>query len=373
MSGPDVRRDFLVVADVSGYTAFLTGSELEHAHEIMREIMTVLSGSLGYPLQVVEHEGDAVLCCALEGGLQDPPLLLDVLEGAYVRFADHLFNVQRATTCTCRACQNVSTLDLKFIVHHGEFVLERQPAGIRVSGPDVILVHRLMKNAVGDRTGLRAYLLLTEPALERVGRPAGFTPHEERYDHFGQVRCSVADLRPTLEARRAAREIRVRTEEAALASEGIVDAAPVAVWDYYFDPTKRPQWEPGILGIRRERDDRGRPGVGARLHCAHGRFKTLGTTVDWKPFRYFTVEYVAVEGFVPFPTPMLVSLETEPLPDGRTRVRLLCKPRGRNVVKRTLMALMRKQIERQGNAELERLNTLLRADRQVSSAATGPA
>jgi hypothetical protein len=92
--------------------------------------------------------------------------------------------------------------------------------------------------------------------------------------------------------------------------------------------------------------------------------------VDWKPFRYFILEYVAMEGFVPFPTPMLVSLETEPLPDGRTRVRLLCKPRGRNVVKRILMVMMRKQIERQGNAELERLNTLLRADRQTAPAAT---
>jgi hypothetical protein len=39
MSGPGVRRGFLVVADVSGYTAFFTGSELEHAHEIMREMV----------------------------------------------------------------------------------------------------------------------------------------------------------------------------------------------------------------------------------------------------------------------------------------------------------------------------------------------
>ena len=29
------RQGYLVVADISGYTAFLTGTELDQAHEIM--------------------------------------------------------------------------------------------------------------------------------------------------------------------------------------------------------------------------------------------------------------------------------------------------------------------------------------------------
>ena len=367
-----VRRGFLVVADVSGYTAFVTGSELEHAHEIVREVMSTLSAALEYTLQIVEYEGDAVLCCAPDGALRDPQLLLDVLEQAYMSFADHLFNAQRATTCTCRACRNISALDLKFIVHHGEFILERLDRGIRVSGPDVILVHRLMKNAVAERTGLRAYLLLTEAALEQVGRPGEFVPHEERYEHFGDVRCGVANLGTSLEARRAAREIRVRAQNATFACEAIVDAPPVTVWDYFFDSNKRSRWEAGLVGLARQRNERGREGTGARLHCAHGKFATLGTTVDWKPFRYFTQEYVAVQGFVPFPTHLPMSLETEPLPDGRTRVRQLFESRGRNVFKRVLVRLMRKQIERHGNADLERLNALVRGDRQSSLEAIAP-
>ena len=35
-TGP--REGYLLLADISGYTEFLTGTELEHAHAIIREL-----------------------------------------------------------------------------------------------------------------------------------------------------------------------------------------------------------------------------------------------------------------------------------------------------------------------------------------------
>ena len=98
-------------------------------------------------------------------------------------------------SCACRACSDVPNLDLKLVVHHGRFVRQMVGGRARVAGPDVILVHRLLKNPVGGS----AYLLLTAPALERVGAdPAasGMRRHFVSYPHLGEVPCFVADLEP---------------------------------------------------------------------------------------------------------------------------------------------------------------------------------
>jgi len=61
------------------------------------------------------------------------------------------------------------------------------------TSPDVILAHRMLKNGV---TQASDYTLFTRHALDRMDvDPAhlGFTPHTERYDHFGDVECYVDD------------------------------------------------------------------------------------------------------------------------------------------------------------------------------------
>jgi hypothetical protein len=89
----------------------------------------------------------------------------------------------------------VPNLDLKLVVHHGRFVRQTVGGRSHVAGPDVILVHRLLKNPVGGS----AYLLLTAPALERLGVDPvvnGMQQHVVSYPHLGEVPCFVADLEP---------------------------------------------------------------------------------------------------------------------------------------------------------------------------------
>jgi hypothetical protein len=45
-----LREGYLLLADISGYTAFLTGTELEHAHEIIRELTTLIRERLEPPI-----------------------------------------------------------------------------------------------------------------------------------------------------------------------------------------------------------------------------------------------------------------------------------------------------------------------------------
>ncbi|HWO89552.1 MAG TPA: DUF2652 domain-containing protein [Gemmatimonadales bacterium] len=348
-----IQSGFLIAADITGYTGFLVGSELDHAHDIMRSLMGKLTESLKGPLEIVEYEGDAVFCCARDGEVANASLLLDLLEQTYVAFSDFLHNMTTRTSCTCKACANMKLLDLKLFLHHGSFVDEAHGAKRDLVGADVILLHRLMKNTVRETTGLPAYLLATDAALERIGRPAGFVPHRENYEHFGDVSCAVADLKAALEERRRAREIRVLRDQATCVCEAVVPADPATVWDWFFDPQRRLTWDTTLKSLSLGHNGSGRQGVGAAMHCAHDGFTLAGTTVDWKPFAYFTQEYLR-EGGGFFPPPMLMTLETEALPDGRTRVVQLVRFGG-NIVQRLLVAALRRSFEKQGTRDLELL------------------
>lgn len=184
----------LVLANISGFTAFVTATELEHGPPIIAELLGEVMRELSPPLEIQEVEGDAVFALGADRVFGSPALLLDVLEDAFVAFRNRQRQLQADETCSCRACRNVATLDLKIVAHHGRFL--RQMVGDRsqAAGVDVILAHRLLKNGL---VGRRAYMLLTEAALRWAGvNPtlAGLVSHTERYEHFGDVRCFVRDL-----------------------------------------------------------------------------------------------------------------------------------------------------------------------------------
>jgi hypothetical protein len=189
----------LVLADISGFTAFLTATELEHGPPIIAALLEEVMRRLSPPLEIQEVEGDAVFALGPERVLVPPARLLDVLDGAFVAFRNRQREMQADDSCSCKVCRNVSILNLKIVAHHGRFL--RQVVGGRgqVAGADVILTHRLLKNGLEGR---QAYLLLTEAALRWVGvdaARAGLAAHTERYEHLGEVRCFVRDLGPAAE------------------------------------------------------------------------------------------------------------------------------------------------------------------------------
>jgi Protein of unknown function (DUF2652) len=183
----------LVLADISGFTAFVTATELEHGPAIIAELLGEVMRRLAPPLEIQEVEGDAVFALGADRTLGSPPTLLDVLEDAFVAFKSRQRELQEDDSCACEACRNVGSLDLKIVAHHGRFL--RQMVGDRsqAAGVNVVLVHRLLKNGLPGR----AYILLTEAALRWAGLSpsrAGLVAHTERYEHFGDVCCFVKQL-----------------------------------------------------------------------------------------------------------------------------------------------------------------------------------
>lgn len=186
----------MVLADISGFTAFVTSTELEHGPPIIAELLEEVMRQLSPPLEIQEVEGDAIFALGPDRVLVPPAMLLDVLDAAFAAFRNRRRELQADESCSCHACRNVSSLDLKIVAHHGRFLRQMVGGRDQVAGVDVILAHQLLKNRLVRG---RAYLLLTEAALRWVGvdpTRAGLVAHTERYEHLGDVRCFVRDFAP---------------------------------------------------------------------------------------------------------------------------------------------------------------------------------
>lgn len=286
-----VQRGYLLLADISGYTAFLTQTELEHSHEILTDLLETVLGRFKSLLTVHKIEGDAIFAYSPESRGVRGERLLGLIDDTYTAFRERMKNVRRHTTCTCRDCQSIPMLDLKFMAHHGDFVVQNI-GGIReLVGADVNLVHRLLKNHVTENTGWSAYALFTQVALDRMQVDLeGCAESAESYEHLGETRIFTIDLHARYEALLENRHVFLAPSQA----HRVLDydyAAPLhTVWEWFDDPAKRGQWmHSQILPVL---GGRGRLAPGTRNHCVHGKDDVVVEEVlDIKPFDYYTVDH----------------------------------------------------------------------------------
>lgn len=328
------HEGYLLLADISGYTKFLTGTELEHAQAIIHELTVLVRERLAPPMKFVKVEGDAVFCYADEAVFRNGERFVELIEVCYFDFSNRLLNMARNTTCPCSACAAIGALDLKFICHYGSFVIDTDAHGVDLAGPDVILAHRLLKNTVSQSTEVEAYALLTDACLARLPDELDLPRHEENYESFGVTTAGVHDLKPVADAMRDARLIYVGPDDADSVFSFEVPIPPAAAWKYWVDPIERQRWICRLFSKKPDRVSRnahGRVGTGTAMHCSHGPGTWRGEIVDWRPFDSFTIDlsgsrsgkYVGMrEQFETF--------EFLPTPGGGTKVvqRIRLKHRG---------------------------------------------
>ena len=159
---------YLALADLTGYTAYLSRGELEHAPTIAGDLLETIVGRLEPPFRLAKLEGDAAFLF-VEDGRADGSLLLDAVEASYLAFRRRLRSIDGATSCDCNACRLAPRLDLKLFVHHGSWVRGPIAGRDELAGPDVILVHRLLKGATAAGAATRGFAVLTEAAVGALG------------------------------------------------------------------------------------------------------------------------------------------------------------------------------------------------------------
>jgi uncharacterized protein YndB with AHSA1/START domain len=279
------ERGFLVCADITGYTNYLDESELDHASRILADLLDLLLGEIQNPLRLSRVEGDAVISYApgLDG--INPQILVDRIEATYVVFRRALDQIAVNTLCSCRACGNLSWLDLKFIVHHGEFVVQRIGNQDELVGPDVNLMFRLTKNTIRETLGIPGYLALTEAAVEALDMPgyvADLIEHVESPTEGSPVGLRVRDMASLWVRRRSEGTIDLAAEGVLLTVERALPVRLSVAWDYLTRPTTRSVYFGATATDVLTLDD-GRVGVDAVYVCQYGDERLEHQVVDWDP------------------------------------------------------------------------------------------
>jgi uncharacterized protein YndB with AHSA1/START domain len=320
------REGYFLIADIGGYTAFLSGTELEHAQGIIEDLCAVMHRALVPALTFVKLEGDALFCYGDAQRFTDGERLLELIETCHFDFRCRADEMQRNTMCSCAACASIHTLDLKFVAHFGEFVLQRLGGASDIAGPDVILVHRMLKNSVVDSTGWHAYALLTTACGQRAGTTDGWTPRAEELESFGRVECLVRDLAPGTAARQQAHRVFVEPDAADFSFSYTFAAAPAVVWQYWFDRDKRARWQTDVVSLDYDKNG-GRMRPGAVGHCDHGAWASDMRIVDWRPFSYYTLERTTTRSSLAAAPSLTETMELVPLDDGTSELRYRMRAR----------------------------------------------
>jgi len=220
MTEPREQPLIIILADISGYTRFMLENQTAavHGQQCITFLIETLLREVDIPLRLQEIEGDAVFLYAARSG--DDADWREVLAQVRARlprffqaFIEGMSLAAEATPCACAVCRDSSTLKLKLIVHSGRAVFHEIGGRPLVSGADVILAHRLLKNSVPGSE----YLLMTESAFRDLGRDMDgvFLPGEERCDEFGTVKIYVQHVGERWDG---ARQALLQLPEAELAS-----------------------------------------------------------------------------------------------------------------------------------------------------------
>ena len=285
-----VQKGYFIITDISGYTAYLTKSELDHAQEILKSLFDAQLENIKPPLVVSNFQGDAILSYVPEDSFLQNQILIELIEDIYFGFSRKLELMQFNTSCTCNACKNISGLDLKIFVHYGDFMLQQVAEKEELVGSDVILAHRMMKNKVIEQTGIQAYALFTEKAAESLELgtlcPA-LRPYQDNYEHVGEVNMFVHCLKTQWGKEKEKTRNVVTKEEAWVSFEIEINAPPAVVWDYLTKSDMKLKMLGFSVGGRTD-DLGGRIGVDSSFHCAHGDLEFRYKVLDWKAFEYFT-------------------------------------------------------------------------------------
>ena len=87
---PTAEKACFLIGDISGYTSYLAGVELEHAQDIIADLMENVVKCLRPPFRLAKFEGDAAFLCAA-GDRFDGSLIQDAMPNAPTVLMSYIF------------------------------------------------------------------------------------------------------------------------------------------------------------------------------------------------------------------------------------------------------------------------------------------
>ena len=166
----ETQEMFFVIADISGYTQFMLRSttELIHSQGIISDLLNAVIAQMEIPLTIAKFEGDAIFMYAARTNQSDWQAVNAMLAEKLFHFIDafdtKLQQLAQSNICTCNACVGMDKLKLKVVAHYGTALRYEIAGHLELSGVDVIIVHRLLKNNLP----VNKYVLLSAAAQQQL-------------------------------------------------------------------------------------------------------------------------------------------------------------------------------------------------------------
>lgn len=198
LNGAPTADTVLAIADISGYTDFmtLTRFSLSHAQYVVTELLDSVIDGMRPHLELAKVEGDAVFCIASGNGkaLPGPRELGDTILAIASRFYARRDELSHSSLCKCEACTAIKSLELKIVVHRGPVLSYRLQDFWEFSGVPVIVAHRLLKNDIDQSR----YIFVSSAASRAVRLPDDLdkVAHRQAYDDVGEIGGAVYAYSP---------------------------------------------------------------------------------------------------------------------------------------------------------------------------------
>ncbi|MES2208881.1 MAG: DUF2652 domain-containing protein [Chloroflexota bacterium] len=216
MADAPAGERYLLLADISGYTGFMSGVEQAHgvdfsagipaAYGVLGALLDTVIAGVEPGFALVKLEGDAVFAAAPAASLDGMgERVVDLIGTTYRAFIESRTRAIPSSDHICTACPAVAHLDLKVVLHRGQSVRQSVGSGSDLLGPSVNVAHRLLKNTVRDRIGNRPYLFVTDAAASGLGLAGIGLEHAEDYPDAGRIEGHIIDLETDIPRPRAGR------------------------------------------------------------------------------------------------------------------------------------------------------------------------
>lgn len=249
---------FLFLPDISGFSAFVNQTEVNHSRHIISELLELLLKTNVLELEVVEVEGDAIFFFKTKKIPSLEELFIQT-ESMFLAFHNHLEEYEAHRICKCGACKTANKLTLKFIAHSGPVEPIKIGKFRKLHGNDVIVSHRLMKNDIPSHE----YLLVTKRVMQEMEDTGfvpdkQFNPHEaaSAYENTGEVDYTYFDfkfLHQKVQTYKAQYHENIKSNTISLTEEIAIE--PYSLFDIISNLKYRKKWNHSIKELYNDSDN----------------------------------------------------------------------------------------------------------------------
>jgi len=343
----------LFIPDISGFTQFVNETEITHSQHIIEELLDVVIEANSMDLKISEIEGDAIFFYKMSGQITAEAVARQA-KRMFIAFHRHLKLYEQRRICHCGACSTAGNLGLKIIAHQSHTITTSHIRGHeKLFGPDVILVHRLLKNDIPERE----YLLTTESIplqnlteMDWAECKEGSAEYDGVKVHYRYINMKPLHSEVPLPPQP---QVNIYRTTNPMVFEKIINAPADRVYTKLIDLPNRMNFMDGVLEVKVHDEKRNRMNkIGTRHACVMEKDVNDLITSDVK-FSEGRMQFSETGAKVPFTCDFIAEAQ-----NGKTKLMVLFHTKLKFPMSLMFRLFMRKKLARSMQTSMENFRRL---------------